>query len=276
MSSSKEYDDKLSEDLLKNLYLEKRMSFREIAKYTETSYDAVRCRIHKYKIPVRNNSEAKQKYKIDSYYFDKIDTCQKAYFLGFIIADGWVSKTGDIGIALSAKDEEILVGLKNELKSEHPIKNKENGKYKVFTFKNKNIWEKLNYYGCIPNKSLVVNLQQTAEKAQIIDNFELLTSLLLGYFDGDGGFTKWIHPNGTTIQYEMNITGTHETCKLFENVLSKAHSHYSQRYPERKNNNTTLRFSGRNVCRTAAEILYKNIDKLNYYLTRKYNIYKEL
>lgn len=276
MPLNKFYEQVLTKDLLEELYIEKHMSFRQIATETKTTYDAVKSRVHRFNIPVRSNSDGRQKYKINQSYFDKIDTCQKAYYLGLMIADGWVSKTGDVGITLSTKDEEIIIGFKKELESEHPIKRKEQvGKYTTFTFKNKRIWEKLNEYGCIPNKSLTVNLKDVAQRANILGNKELISCLLLGYFDGDGGFTRWQHPNGTTVQYEMNVTGTNETCQFFEeNIL--AHSHYKARFPERNNNNTTLRFSGRNVCKAAANVLYSHIDKLSYYLKRKYNVYKEL
>lgn len=58
--------------------------------------------------------------------FETIDTEEKAYWLGFLYADGYVSKYNQIEVALSLEDEEHLHKLKrfvntntNVLKDEH-------------------------------------------------------------------------------------------------------------------------------------------------------------
>ncbi len=56
-------------------------------------------------------------FKTDSYttFFDEIDTPAKAYFLGFIAADGYVRRSGkEVAIYIHSKDVEILHTLLNE------------------------------------------------------------------------------------------------------------------------------------------------------------------
>ena len=56
----------------------------------------------------------------DKHFFDVIDTEEKAYWLGFIYADGYVTKTV-FGIKLKDSDTCHLEKLKSALKSEHSI-----------------------------------------------------------------------------------------------------------------------------------------------------------
>lgn len=65
----------------------------------------------------------RRKYSIDEHFFDVIDTEEKAYILGFMTADGCIkSKSGDIKIALSTKDIDILKKMKNAMNNDKPIK----------------------------------------------------------------------------------------------------------------------------------------------------------
>ena len=69
-----------------------------------------------------------RKYNKDIHYFDKIDTEEKAYILGFLATDGCiaVTKNGNkrIKITLKSSDKDILEKIKNQLKSDSPITTK--------------------------------------------------------------------------------------------------------------------------------------------------------
>lgn len=63
-------------------------------------------------------------------YFEKIDNEHKAYWLGFLYADGYIlqgrkekkNESDALGISISQKDTYLLEILKTDLKSENPIK----------------------------------------------------------------------------------------------------------------------------------------------------------
>ena len=57
----------------------------------------------------------KTKYSYDRNYFEKIDTEDKAYFLGFLYADGFNTKQG-FRLQISQKDEDVLLKLKENIK----------------------------------------------------------------------------------------------------------------------------------------------------------------
>ena len=85
----------MDKDFLENC-LEKGMSTRDIEKICDKHRNTISYWIKKYKL------ENKMKYaKKDNYRFDKIDTPEKAYILGFILADAGITETNvEISVAL--------------------------------------------------------------------------------------------------------------------------------------------------------------------------------
>jgi hypothetical protein len=120
-------------------------------------------------------------------YFETIDTPAKAYYLGFIAGDGYLSKDGKtLAIQLNINDKEILDGFLKELDSEHPI-------YEAGVFDNRtnktyyhcaiSIWRKklcsdLQKHNVGPNKSFDLKLPN------IDDN--LMCHYIRGILDSDG------------------------------------------------------------------------------------------
>lgn len=66
---------------------------------------------------------SRRRYSIDEHFFDNIDTEEKAYILGYFTADGCIkSKPGEIKIALSTKDIDILEKMRQAMKNEKPLR----------------------------------------------------------------------------------------------------------------------------------------------------------
>ena len=124
--------------------------------------------------------------KFDNTVFDCIDTEEKAYWLGFIFADGYISSR-DNGFELSLKGSDIEHLHKFNKFMEH---NKDNVKLgeakngdKTFLrcrwgITNKHLWNTLNNLGCTPRKSLTLQFPNISEELEI--------PFIRGYFDGDG------------------------------------------------------------------------------------------
>lgn len=69
-------------------------------------------------------------YSVDEYFFDKIDTQEKAYWLGYLAGDGHIDeKRGLISLHCKYDDREILLKFKEHLSAEHAIKKSKNGGY---------------------------------------------------------------------------------------------------------------------------------------------------
>lgn len=82
--------------------LDKGMSTRDIEKISEKSRSTISYWIHKYNL--ENNSNYA---KDDNYKFEKIDTKEKAYVLGFILADGAITNT-NTEISVSLYDKNVV------------------------------------------------------------------------------------------------------------------------------------------------------------------------
>ena len=103
-------------EFIQNNYLD--MSYKEIAEvlgYTEKQ--------------IRSKAEhmgLNKNRRFNNRYFEKIDTPLKAYFLGFIFADGWITHTPsgsyEFGMELQSGDRYILDKLNEELGNLHIIK----------------------------------------------------------------------------------------------------------------------------------------------------------
>ena len=145
--------------------------------------------------PNKNN----KKHNYNETFFEKIDTEEKAYWLGFLYADGSVIKKEVKGntknaknktryvleLCLAKKDEEHLLSFSKMMCS--PVSQKKvKGKEKTFeavrtTITSKKIVEDLIKLGCVPNKSLILKFPT---KEQVPE--ELIRHFMRGYFDGDG------------------------------------------------------------------------------------------
>ncbi|WXG43222.1 MAG: hypothetical protein WED04_04100 [Promethearchaeati archaeon SRVP18_Atabeyarchaeia-1] len=121
-------------------------------------------------------------------YFGKIDTKEKAYWLGFLFADGCIkrdSRTGamEIVMKLSQKDEETIekycdcLGL-NKDKKKHVTE--KNGKVStLIIFACRKMGNDLLTHGLIPRKSKRIEYPKLPRR-------DLELAFLLGYYDGDG------------------------------------------------------------------------------------------
>lgn len=146
-----------------------------------------------YGIKRRTLSEARRNYlnyEIDENSFDKIDTREKAYWLGVMYSDGYISKkdyTNSFGLTVSTKDYEWLEKFKKFLKYSGEIKNYNTsgssfvvGKpYSRLIIGNNKIVSDLEKFGVIEHKTKKISNLPNIEN-QLLDDF------IRGYIDGDG------------------------------------------------------------------------------------------
>lgn len=98
--------------------------YTRVAKICNTNSSTVMRVLKRNNIQIRNNHEKSKLYFCNENYFEEINTPNKAYWLGFIYADGYVSINNNqyvFGIALSEKDCILLKKLNFELNSSYPI-----------------------------------------------------------------------------------------------------------------------------------------------------------
>jgi len=148
-----------------------------------------------YRILNKHNIEFTNRiYDVNHNFFKIIDSEEKAYWLGFLFADGCVrfGKTGSqLVLKLSVKDLEHLEKFKKSISSEHKIIfNTDKTKTKkgvesvsencVLRVNSNELVNNLINNGCIPNKTFKIDKPDIEEK--------YYRHFLRGFYDGDGNF----------------------------------------------------------------------------------------
>ena len=120
-------------------------------------------------------------------YFEIIDTEEKAYWLGFMFADGYIvdysNRYGEdkFGITLHSDDIETLEKFRESIKSTNPITDvSSNGRSlrRIIMSSQKTV-DDLISHGCVKQKSLIL-------KPPINVPDDLIQHFIRGFFDGDG------------------------------------------------------------------------------------------
>lgn len=240
------------ETKLKEL-VKKKLSAAEIAKSLGVSSSTIRRYAKKLSINLYNYHN---ELKFDNTVFDVIDTEEKAYWLGFLYADGNVGKeTNIVTLSLAEKDLEHLLKFKKFIHFTGKIyRNSSTNSYRLCVC-DKYFKKALINKGCVPAKSLILKFPEK----DIFKREELLIPFIRGYIDGDGCLTF-----GSGGRLSIQILGTKEFLEEINKYLKGMHLYKIKRL---KTNTWTLNTSGNNADRIAT-LLYKNA---NIYLERKFN-----
>lgn len=234
VSSSKRWeDDRLN--IIREY--EDGMSIKELGtRYGHYSGNVTK-RLKSWGVNLRDRTESRMEYDFDCDFFNTIDSHEKAYWLGFIYADGNVyinesSHKNVFQIALATVDRGHLEKLRSSLKDSRPIyTDRHNYRYMINHIAFVKDLVKL---GVEPRKSLTLTFPDASIVPAVYHN-----SFILGYFDGDGGFglydKKWRFdmigtiPFVTQCQSIMAINGivptkiSHETRKADGKLGSIVH-----------------------------------------------------
>jgi hypothetical protein len=200
------------------------------------------------------------RYYKNELFFEKIDTEQKAYWLGFITADGYVTKNG-FSINLASKDKEHLLKLNTSISANYKLlhitkpcisgKIVEQDRLTVYSQK---ISKDLYDLGLYPNKSF------TVKHCEQVPDF-LESHYWRGLIDGDG-FISYTEKDKC---YRIGLVGTYDICEYFllfaqKNGIKanpKVRKHYSI---------FQICFGGKTSSHNLIDLLYTNA---TIYLDRK-------
>ena len=226
---------------------------------------------------IRSLSMSKYFYNKD--YFSKIDSSDKAYWLGFLYADGCINryykndklKSMTLEISLSEKDKHHLEKFNQCLESNVPIHNRKSniGDKKYDSVRLNICCTKMCYdlinLKCTPQKTFTIRFPD-----ENIVPKEYIRDWLRGFFDGDGCISTTMMSGSPHIT--IVITGIEEMLKdissflLSENILRKK--------PLLVNDNRSkayaLRIYGTDTIKEFLDYIYKDA---TIYLDRKYQKY---
>lgn len=241
-------------------YLNENYTLKQLGREFNCSYPTIRNLLNKHNIQSRGN---KQGYPRDEFYFNKIDSEEKAYWLGFLYADGCVH-SNNYEISINITDKEHIKKFQNAIKAlNHNITETKDKRFQnaktlyQFSIKDKQLHQDLIKWGCIPQKSLLINKIPNIPR-------DYISHFIRGYFDGDGS----LHYLQGTNNYRVSFVGTKEflndiqkelqtNVSLQGNIAGKAY---------------VLQIAGRKQVERILNYLYNNSKEENR-LNRKYQKY---
>ncbi len=223
----------------------------------------------------RSYSESSRKYTLNESYFEKIDTQEKAYLLGILMADGYNNETrGVIEISFSSKDIGFLEKINEMLGSNKPVRQVESCGISSCRadFCSRKMSDDLKALGCVQAKSLILNFPNIKE--------DMFSHFIRGYFDGDGCISFSISPRNNSAQKSFNSVVTFVSTEGFCNSIKKilknklgVNSSMLCRSPENNNSNRTLQISGNSQVMQLMEWMYLDA---SVFLERKMDKFIEI
>lgn len=222
------------------------------------------------------------KYYYNKSYFKKIDNSEKAYWLGFLYADGCITrfyrneklKAMALELTLQDKDIDHLKKIRDCLESNVPISRK--------IIKDKYIANKIVFcctdmcrdlinLGCMPQKSLTLSFPNDNVMPQ-----EYVSHFIRGYFDGDGGVhygENYIYnkqKKNTYLQYSYScyFSGNENFLASIKNILENNGIRVSKIYSDKRSNNKQIYIYGKENINIFKNYIYKDS---TISLSRKFN-----
>jgi len=227
-------------------------------------------------IPIRKTAgRFKQKYRIDDTIFTKINSKEKAQFLGLIYSDGSLSKHNNlISIRLREDDSDYLDNWRKKLlrtnKPLYFIHNKTmvsplNGKKYNYNYGtaildivNKQIYDDAIKLGLCPNKTKI-NIGMPNIHKKYIPYF------ILGLFEGDGSIVQCSQSCNLTIACQSNMA--EDLYKYLNSIGIKAYNY-------KRESINIVQISNQKDIIKIFDLFYKN--PTSVIMKRKYNKYKHI
>lgn len=268
MAKLKLYHQEILDKFLSNQY-----TIKELAEEYQVNYSSIARFLHKNGVETNRNS----RFHFNQDYFETIDTEHKAYWLGFLYADGYVnSKSNTVSLRLKENDDYILKQFAEDLESNIPVRyyshthklpnsEKEHTfKYASLTICNAKIKEDLIGNGCFENKTFILSFPFWIPQ-------HLYVHFIRGYIDGDGCITYHGKQKCGVQRFKVSICGTKEILEGIQKVFGLT-TKLGKRWKDDKNN-YDLTISGNHQVYTFLNALY---DNSTIHLKRKYDRYLEL
>lgn len=204
---------------------------------------------------------------INETYFSEIDTKEKAYILGYLLADGYINNsTLEFGCAIA--DKEILEFIAKELNANIRFDYTFDKKSRRFprariTIGNKHIIKDLLRY--------TVGSKENKTFPRI--NKDLQHYMLLGFFDGDGCLTWGRRKDRNRLWQKVNFTGSYKLLYAIQKLLQKL-SITSSLHPKGKENCYVLELASKEDVKKILSYMYGDEDLI--ILHRKFDKYNAL
>lgn len=207
--------------------------------------------------------ENTRKYAVNHDYFENIDSEDKAYFLGFMYADGYnrqVHGQKSMTLNLAIKDISVIESLREKVCPDkklyinyRSLKNPNWQDSVCLSVQSVKLSDDLAKWGCVQAKTHILTFPENLDP-----NF--YRHFIRGYFDGDG----YCNPK------RFDLIGTIPFLERVQEILMKElnlnKTKLGRRHKDREDTIRTLIYGGTHVTKRIYEYLYKDAE---YFLERK-------
>ncbi len=226
-------------------YIEQGLSRKEISKKMDRTEKSINCKMNELQLFIKPQSKqfetvSRRVYTVDDNYFENIDSQKKAYWLGWMITDGYVVsklntnrgviRSNTVGLQLVKTDLDVIKEFSKDTNSTFPItihkknkeilyKNKITGKEHiikgndqcVFSVSSAKMVEDLLKYGVVQNKTYTVGFPELLP-------LEYAPGFIAGAISGDGCVdVKKNHKSGKVLR--CSLAGNYELLLPIKNIL---------------------------------------------------------
>lgn len=164
-----------------------------------------------------------RRYSLNHHFFDSIDTEGKAWLLGFLSADGYVSKNGSVSFVLNRKDRQILFSIRDMLGSNSLVVDIDRERDGVQTFASRLIVTSRKMADRLRELSITHNKSWTLKPWNGPD--DLMRHYWRGCVDGDGHIgTKKTTSSGFGTGWSVSFVGNNEMVAAFAKFVENTTS----------------------------------------------------
>lgn len=208
-----------------------------------------------------------KKYEHNDTFFDVIDTEEKAYWLGFLYADGCChSKDYIVSLALQARDKEHILLLMALISPDNRVVYHPKTVSYTLSVCSKRLHTALVNLGCTPRKSLTLTFP-TTEQLPV----ELRRHFIRGYFDGDGT----VHYSVERKVLSISLLGTHAfLASIRDEWVNNVAGYTATTIAKKLNNEANV--MQKNTNKQITELYKYLYTGASTFLDRKYKIFSQL
>lgn len=242
------------------MYVNQNKSSNSIAKFFKCDSSTILRQLKRWNAPIRRK-RYNAKYDLECDFFKNIDTEEKAYFLGLLLADGHISKN-DI-IMLTLHDKDVIEKYQHAIKTNTPIKIDRYGNYQL-NIGCKEMAEDLRRIGLHNRKSYSLDFNKVL--SYVPEKLE--NHFVRGMFDGDGSIKIYKYDYVKNPQYHFGYTGLKE-------VVDYIKSYFDIHTKTVKESDIT--YTCVSSCKETINHIYKILyNNATIYMDRKYSTFKQI
>lgn len=244
----------MDKQILINL-LERGLTNRQIAEELGKSKSTVNYWIHKYELV-----EKQKFHKLSNYTIGKINSKEKAYILGFLLADAYI-KEEQVDVSIALADREVLDFIAKQLDARVRTNNTLDKSKRIFP--HVRMSKKINGIKTLIGDS---DLKEGRNFPRVSKEFRRY--LLLGFFDGDGSLSWGERKDRNRIWQKISFTSSLSLLTGVQKLLMEEIEISSIVRPKSGENCFVLEFANKENVLKFLDYIYPNSDFI--ILQRKY------